>query len=518
MNHRLFAALTSLILLVCLGKTQFSLAQTQPPLSTTSGSWGATTPLPEALGQASAVFHNGSIYLAGGEGPPGSIRTTVYYATIQADGSLGAWNTAMPLPQPRHYHALTRAKGYFYLLGGSPASSTVYSARINPDGSLNAWQTALALPVALSSPTLVTVSGKIYVMGGHDGTASQTTVYYATVNANGSLDVWNPTTPLPQALSYSDAIVNNGYIYLAGGYTGSGYTNAAYSVVVNPDGTLGNWNILPVLPKAIGNHVVIHDTFNLYVAGGWDGSASQSAVYVAGLRANGTLGNWTAATDLPQPLHDQASASSGDYLYILGGFNHGLPAFQKTVYVGQFAAFACSNVTTMPQLECEALVGLYNGTNGSNWVNKTNWLVTNTPCSWYGVTCANGQVTKLLLESNQLNGPLPPELGNLANLTVLDLSSNQLNGAIPTTLGNLSALTRLELDSNQLTGPILMQLGTLTNLERLDLHLNQLSGSIPAQLDSLSALTQLYLSDNQLSGYLLSLRLQRTGWCAIFSS
>ena len=46
----------------------------------------------------------------------------------------------------------------------------------------------------------------------------------------------------------------------------------------------------------------------------------------------------------------------------------------------------------------DALVALYNATNGPNWTNNTNWL-SNAPIGqWYGVTTnANGRVTELFL-------------------------------------------------------------------------------------------------------------------------
>jgi hypothetical protein len=55
--------------------------------------------------------------------------------------------------------------------------------------------------------------------------------------------------------------------------------------------------------------------------------------------------------------------------------------------------FDCANVTEIPQIECEALVVLYNSTNGPVWKDSTNWLVTNTPSNWHGVTVASGRVT-----------------------------------------------------------------------------------------------------------------------------
>lgn len=88
------------------------------------------------------------------------------------------------------------------------------------------------------------------------------------------------------------------------------------------------------------------------------------------------------------------------------------------------AAFACVNVTEIPQPECHALVTLYNSTNGPAWVVKSGWLATNTPCTWVGVTCTGNHVTMLLLPDNGLNGSLPPELGALIYLRVLDLAEN----------------------------------------------------------------------------------------------
>ena len=47
--------------------------------------------------------------------------------------------------------------------------------------------------------------------------------------------------------------------------------------------------------------------------------------------------------------------------------------------------FLCVDVQ-IQEPDCEALVALYNSTNGPAWINNTNWLVTLTPSDWYGVT------------------------------------------------------------------------------------------------------------------------------------
>jgi len=338
MNRRLFVFLVSfaLLALFSLGKSQFVMLQAQVTENAISGNWTTTTPLPQAFGHAPAVVYNGRIYLAGGEGPSGNIRNTVYYATFQADGSLSAWNTTTAIGLPIHYHAMVAANNYLYVIGpigGPGGSNVIYRAFIKSDGTLDTWYPLpnTPLPVRLTSPMAVVVGNHLYVLGGHNGAANQDTVYYTTINADGTLAAWNTTTALPQKLSFSGAVVANGRIYVAGGWFGTGWTTATYSAVINADGTVGTWNTLSSLPKAIGNHVLLGSGNALYVAGGLD-SASQKGVYSAPLQADGTLGNWTAIADLPQPLHDLAGTAYGD-LYIFGGFNTTVGAYQSTVYV-----------------------------------------------------------------------------------------------------------------------------------------------------------------------------------------
>ena len=99
-----------------------------------------------------------------------------------------------------------------------------------------------------------------------------------------------------------------------------------------------------------------------------------------------------------------------------------------------------------------------------------------------------------------MRGEIPPELGNLANLSLLSLEGNQLSGEIPPELGNLANLTHLHLAVNQVSGEIPPELGNFANLKRLDLGENRLSGEIPPELGSLANLVWLYLEGNQLSG------------------
>ncbi len=68
----------------------------------------------------------------------------------------------------------------------------------------------------------------------------------------------------------------------------------------------------------------------------------------------------------------------------------------------------------------EALVALYIATDGPNWDRNIDWLSDAPLGEWYGViTNDEGRVTLLDLHHNDLSGEIPPELGSLANLLVL---------------------------------------------------------------------------------------------------
>ena len=147
--------------------------------------------------------------------------------------------------------------------------------------------------------------------------------------------------------------------------------------------------------------------------------------------------------------------------------------------------------TTSPEPDREALVVLFHATSGEYWEDKEHWLSDEPLHKWANViTNEQGRVTELLLAENGLNGEIPPELGDLTSLEVLDLGGgvfdwdeNRLSGEIPPELANLANLKLLDLSHNHLSGKVPRELGSLINLETLNLRGNSgLSGCLPESL------------------------------------
>lgn len=167
-----------------------------------------------------------------------------------------------------------------------------------------------------------------------------------------------------------------------------------------------------------------------------------------------------------------------------------------------------ANIVDVSQSEKEALKALYESTNGSKWKNNTGWdfstPVTSwngtTKTGWYGLIVDNGHVVDLSLSTNNINGFIPTEIGQLKYLKRLTLSYGQLTGSIPEEIGELVNLEILGFLSNKLSGSLPRGFYNLRSLVNLSINENQLSGELSPEINKLSNLTYLYAHKNQFSG------------------
>ncbi len=166
------------------------------------------------------------------------------------------------------------------------------------------------------------------------------------------------------------------------------------------------------------------------------------------------------------------------------------------------AAVNCTDTTTtgVPEAECNALVAIYDATDGASWTNSSNWKTDTNVATWYGVSVSSGHVSIIILLNNNLVGSIPAEIGNLSQLFRLDLSDNNLSGILPDAITNLTDLVQLELYNNAFTGSIPANIGNLNKLSYFDASVNRFSGSIPPSIGAMIPLTHLNLYNNELSG------------------
>ncbi|CAB9496641.1 leucine Rich Repeat [Seminavis robusta] len=192
------------------------------------------------------------------------------------------------------------------------------------------------------------------------------------------------------------------------------------------------------------------------------------------------------------------------------------------------------------------------------------WLSASHECQWAGITCGTSKheekrIIEVTLSTNQLNGPLPWEILQLAQLKHLELSYNVLTGTLsPRLFLSEYALTMEHLDlignrltgtipgewfvdlhegngklellliaENRLTGTIPSEVGLFplrvlvagrnaligslpmdlfyqSSLAILHVEDNQITGTIPTEIGLLASLTQINLSGNSISGSLPS--------------
>ncbi|MBY0433214.1 MAG: gliding motility-associated C-terminal domain-containing protein [Cyclobacteriaceae bacterium] len=128
----------------------------------------------------------------------------------------------------------------------------------------------------------------------------------------------------------------------------------------------------------------------------------------------------------------------------------------------------------VPADEKNALVQLYNATDGANWTNNANWLTTDVS-TWYGVTVTGCSVTEIQLGDNGLTGYLPYDLVDLNALVVFDVNENNLGGYIPDGFVSMPNLITLNLSNNNFTVLPNLTTGSLnTALLDLDVSSNAL--------------------------------------------
>jgi len=167
---------------------------------------------------------------------------------------------------------------------------------------------------------------------------------------------------------------------------------------------------------------------------------------------------------------------------------------------------------------------------GKRWNDNEFWLTGAHECDWFGFSCVDlpvpnvplfeenastlassrqdevptveGRVViQIDLESNNLLGILPDEIGFFSTVTHLGLWDNSIVGTIPRTIGIMNKLVKLYLDDNPgLTGPLPAEIGQLRDLDDMTLYNTGITGSFPSEIGKLTSLSRFWANGVSFTG------------------
>ena len=253
--------------------------------------------------------------------------TMGYNSLINSDGTFAGWfqnGVVLPPNVSRLACNFVVTSNKLYMLGGYnngvASSPEVYSATINADGTIGAWTQEPNMPGGTDDGYAFVVGNRIYMIAGELTGVPISAVYTTTINANGSLNTWTSAPSLPSVLTNFTVAVIKNRVYVFGGYSaaGGGYRNTIYTTTLNTDGTMNTWSTYGTLPTISAGGVVYVTKNKVYLFAGYNGTAWTTNVYTTPINADGTLGTWVSGTSLTQALSGMTVIATSSKLLLIG--------------------------------------------------------------------------------------------------------------------------------------------------------------------------------------------------------
>jgi hypothetical protein len=260
-------------------------------------------PLPAPVQRATAVWSNGTIYVAGGLSASGQSVNGVF----ALDPKTGTINSVGSVPDPFHDAAGAVLGGRFLVFGGGSTASTDVVQAFDP--STRKGSVAGHLPSPLSDLSAATVGGAVFLVGGYDGSSPQDAIYSTTDGVR-----FSRAGTLPTGLRYAAVAASGTDLVIAGGESASGPVSTVYVFDTNT----GKTSTLGTLPSAIGHAAAVSLGGRVYIIGGLDAAGHAVASVYQVDPAAGTI---TRLPDLATPVSDAAVAASTTDAWLVGGWN-----------------------------------------------------------------------------------------------------------------------------------------------------------------------------------------------------
>lgn len=242
-----------------------------------------------------------------------------------------------PLPIGRAFHGSAVLYDYVFVIGGSvagqgemqtPTTSSQVS-RISPDGQLSRWINTypILLPRHYIGNSTIVLNDTVYILGGSEASLDAptvSTVAFTKALPNGMLEPWRISKAFPgSGFDCTASFTTPGFLHMTGGSTGDRrVSNLTWSVPIQPDGSLGEWEQGPKLPAPLWYHCAAVVGGRAFVWGGLhinDGKAPKAPskkIFSAQILASGRLGPWSEMPiQLPVGFYSAQAAVAGPYLF-----------------------------------------------------------------------------------------------------------------------------------------------------------------------------------------------------------
>ncbi len=309
------------------------------------GTWNSGTAMSEPHYWLNGFIHSGYLFGGGGVRYSTGYKGTKMFSTPLTAGVPDSWSTASemipaqpPIPPGNYGGTLDVGGSGLYLHGGnldgSPSDRISFQSINSTTGVPSSTWTvqSTTLPAPTQDAAIARSGNYRYLVG---GTGSQT-VYYSSDSLNFSAV---PTHTLPEVAYGASAVAMNDKLYVAGGrstVSGGTYSDSAYYATLNVNGTTNAWNTMADLPDTVALSAYATSDDYMYVIGGHDGTAPQSAVYYGKDTGSG-IATWTTSSKpLPEALYGARAAAANGFIYVFGGRNASGPV--NTVYYAEVAA------------------------------------------------------------------------------------------------------------------------------------------------------------------------------------
>lgn len=287
----------------------------------TIGAWtSVSTGLSSNLNSSEFILVGNKLYAVGGvtdASGHNESATTVQYATIGSDGSIGSWTAAASMPAGRRYGRLIIIADRMYYIGGSAirylveftsfveeSKADVFYADIDSSGVTGTWSTsANSLPQGRDRACVALAGGRIYLQGGEYNASKRYHLYYADISGS-NIGSWSTETTYEDTnMQHSNAccIVTNNTMYIIGGAdSSSGKKRMVYWIGLGETGNLESpgWSSAQFLdsPAGIAFATAVALKTKLYIIGGLDNSGWApyilSAPFSGGFESYQSASSW----------------------------------------------------------------------------------------------------------------------------------------------------------------------------------------------------------------------------------